>query len=446
MEQVLIRATGKERDKSKYGLMDLSVMFYLLSVALLDGTIVFKVATVILYGLGALQLLRRPRIPVNLFVVAMGLFIVYNGVLILLNVPEFGDVAQGRLTSMVQNFAVNFILFLYFIEKENRKKTYKGFILIAFVLIAYILVTRASSLLEGRFGGKVPYPLGFRGTNGKNFNPNFVCITLYTALMCVAHLFFSRRLQGTADGDKKKTGFLVFLALTLSAFTVLTGSRAGTFIVAIYLFLEYLLRARSLVSQIKILLITGLVLGVVYVLIMKVDFLYNIVGSRFEVLISGALEEEGFEDKTSVGNRENMIELGMSLFRQRPWFGWGLDNFTKMSPYNTYSHNNFIEVAVSSGVFGFVLYYGGILGLLVCAWRNRKSDDPEIRNECITVIAFLVATVTMNIAHVDYVLRQATFPQFLFAAMAFNWELKRRKDLEREKGKASQRVSTVEGL
>lgn len=442
MEQAIGRIVGNQENKSKYGLMDLSVMFYLLSVALLDGTTVFKVATVILYGFGVLYLMQRPKIPMNWFVVAMFLFIVYNGILILFNIPEYGDVAQSRLISMLQNFAVNFILFVYFIEKENRKKIFKAFILVAFVLIAYILVVKASSLLEGRFGGQTPYPLGLRGTNGKNFNPNFVCITLYTALMCVAHLFFSRQVQGMVDGEKKKTGFLIFVALILSVFTVLTGSRAGTFIVAIYLFLEYLLRARSLVSQVKILLITALVVGVVYLLIMKVDFLYNIVGSRFEVLISGALEEEGFEDKTSAGNRENMIELGMSLFRQRPWFGWGLDNFTQMSPYNTYSHNNFIEVVVSSGVFGFVLYYGGILYLLICAWRNRKSENQEIRNECITVIAFLVATVAMNIAHVDYVLRQATFPQFLFAAMAFNWERERRKKPAEEQ--IPQEVSTVD--
>lgn len=56
-------------------------------------------------------------------------------------------------------------------------------------------------------------------------------------------------------------------------------------------------------------------------------------------------------------NRMRFIEEGIRLIKERPIFGWGLANYAYVSGVGAYSHNNFVEVWVSTGIFGFLIYY-----------------------------------------------------------------------------------------
>ena len=78
--------------------------------------------------------------------------------------------------------------------------------------------------------------------------------------------------------------------------------------------------------------------------------MFSVINDRFTSYLSGELS-------TSDLNRMRHIENGISLIKEKPFLGWGLQNYRYASGRGTYSHNNFIEVFVSTGIIGFSLYY-----------------------------------------------------------------------------------------
>ena len=78
--------------------------------------------------------------------------------------------------------------------------------------------------------------------------------------------------------------------------------------------------------------------------------LFSVINGRITSYLSGDLN-------TSDMNRMRFIEYGISLIKEKPIHGWGLQNFRYVTGTGAYSHNNFIEVFVSTGIIGFLIYY-----------------------------------------------------------------------------------------
>src|SRR5699024_5557929 len=77
--------------------------------------------------------------------------------------------------------------------------------------------------------------------------------------------------------------------------------------------------------------------------------LFNRITNIFDFFRGQDIQEQ------SVYIRSRMIEIGIGLFKQRPFFGWGLDQFKYLSGYGVYSHSNYVEVLVSLGGVGLLL-------------------------------------------------------------------------------------------
>ncbi|WP_034378214.1 O-antigen ligase family protein, partial [Dehalobacter sp. UNSWDHB] len=91
------------------------------------------------------------------------------------------------------------------------------------------------------------------------------------------------------------------------------------------------------------------------------------IGIRVEGLIQGFLSGEYSEP--SARTRDRLITYGFELFNQKPYTGYGLDTFRLMSGSGLagsalYAHNNYVELLVSSGIFGTILYYTMYLWLI----------------------------------------------------------------------------------
>lgn len=100
--------------------------------------------------------------------------------------------------------------------------------------------------------------------------------------------------------------------------------------------------------------------------------------------------------------RMSLMQLGMTLFKQHPILGVGIDNprlFTYgVAGQSFYLHNNFIEMLSSGGIIGFIVYYWIYVKLLASYIKRRNFDDPQF---CICLV-LLILTLIMDFGMVSY--------------------------------------------
>ncbi|NLE04471.1 MAG: hypothetical protein GX638_06695, partial [Crenarchaeota archaeon] len=71
--------------------------------------------------------------------------------------------------------------------------------------------------------------------------------------------------------------------------------------------------------------------------------------------------------------------------------GYGLDCFRHIQgSYNTYTHNNFIELLISGGIIGFALYYINYIIALTKAYFTGKKGDPILMLMITIMLVILV--------------------------------------------------------
>ena len=94
-------------------------------------------------------------------------------------------------------------------------------------------------------------------------------------------------------------------------------------------------------------------------LLMEIPSLYQNVGWRLEAL-TYSITGKGKADSSTL-LREKYIKVGIESFKESPLIGYGVGTFSEINKaktnHNTYSHNNFIEIAVGMGLIGFIFYY-----------------------------------------------------------------------------------------
>lgn len=110
---------------------------------------------------------------------------------------------------------------------------------------------------------------------------------------------------------------------------------------------------------IRNLLLVCCLITVSWNLLIEVPSLYQNVGWRLEALTS-SITGKGKADSSTL-LREKYIKVGIESFKESPVIGYGVASFSEINEHktnhHTYSHNNFIEIAVGLGVIGFIFYY-----------------------------------------------------------------------------------------
>ena len=173
-------------------------------------------------------------------------------------------------------------------------------------------------------------------------------------------------------GKEKKKIYFYVLAIICLSITILSGSRKALVLIIVGLFFLFTItveKRKRIIAGIPILM------GLVYLLwdlIMTVPEFYNVIGIRMILMINGFLGQGYVDSSTLV--RIDMIEQGMQLFKERPIFGYGIANFSVLSTYATYSHNNYVELLVGVGIVGALFYYCLYFGLVVKLVRFIKID------------------------------------------------------------------------
>ncbi len=189
------------------------------------------------------------------------------------------------------------------------------------------------------------------------------------------------------------------LILFFIVVSLLSGSRKVIIILTVFTALLMIIRSKG---QKKILYVAFaiLFLGASFFAIMNIPVLYGILGRRIDLMIAGLHGEDGGH---SMILRAQMISEGVMFWLQKPIFGNGFNSFYTLF-YNitgleTYSHNNFIELLVNTGVVGLLLYYSLTFYILKGLWKPAFHNKDTLAQ---VLFLYSIISFVLDYAVVSY--------------------------------------------
>lgn len=372
-------------------------------------------------------------------------------------------IMPSKINSLALYAMIGFTILKIISELDRfniRSYTYWYFALILYALMTHFYSTDSRVVLESIYNLSTILVITFIINYYLNENEDFRIIISFFAFsgiilsvfMIKMGLFnYNFRQDNDIFGNANAFALIITVSLTCLIWLIFYGSRNMLFIyVGGSAFMFYLLlmagaRKYIIISLIFVYIIVflkyyenhkkKLVLGTLlfllvliflYYLIFEYKPIYDIVGFRFEGLIN-AITGRGKIDLSTL-RRERMIEFGLTVFKERPFLGHGLDNFKVLYYFSggsyDYAHNNYIELLVDIGILGFTLYYGYIIYLLY-QLKTIKSDITGIRDFMIGTLCVLLindyGTVTFGLVQIQL---------FYSFASSYVWMKKRQKIIE----------------
>jgi O-antigen ligase len=130
--------------------------------------------------------------------------------------------------------------------------------------------------------------------------------------------------------------------------------------------------------------------------------------SRIENAVSAARAGDISQADSSLEHRKNFIVLAAKQTAQHPILGVGLDNFRDIGvgffrSIGTYSHSNYMEVMVSTGIPGLLLYCAMYVTVIVKCFAARTYYLGGDRVRLFAICAAIVLIVVVfDFAMVSY--------------------------------------------
>lgn len=238
----------------------------------------------------------------------------------------------------------------------------------------------------------------FRLGNNIGYNANE--FALKVSLSCIVAFRCFRE----SDQIIKKIINIVFFLTTLAAM-LFSGSRKGILMVAIALFLYCIISSKNPIKLLKNILLAIIGLVIVYMLMTKIEFLYNSFGRRFLLLLN--IFDDGSYVGNSIGNRMNAVEIGIDVFKIKPMIGYGLGNYMAATGLRGYAHNNYIQILVDLGIVGIFLYYWfyvrNMVGLITTI-KNNRSLTAMLLSMLVGIVVIETGLVSFNSDYVQLVI------------------------------------------
>ena len=312
-------------------------------------------------------------------------------ILISIFIAEYQMISFNTSAGVIQTIILYNLLIPFMLEsRKNYLKIINSIIFSAFILIFRLIILTPIS-----FWGTFQQPGMVIG-----YNPNTIGLILSITSVISFNYFRS---------EKKYLYIILGLVLGLSSF--FSGSRKAFAVVIIGFILINILYSRNVKNFIISIIISILSIILIYSFVMNVDLLYDSIGRRIEALISYFFGGSNVDSSTIT--RFDMIKVGLKLFSEKPILGYGLANYSNISKFEVYSHNNYIELLVSIGLFGTSLYYMLHLKILFKAIKNRANIfllDPICS---ITLISIILVTDFGMVSYFDEFIQLAIAISFV---------------------------------
>jgi len=238
-------------------------------------------------------------------------------------------------------------------------------------------------------------------------NPNDLAYHLLFVIFAVFCLWKSNSLW-------KQRIFLLSIIVIAVIGIIFSASRKGFLGVWLFMLLWFYFCQDKRISKdrIKVFLILLILAGLAY---FTIDYAISqtYLGKRFSYLL---VYGRGLDLRIS------LYQDGFDMLRKHPVSGVGLDQFRTLSSSGLYSHSDYLEVAVNTGIIGFALYFSIYVVLWFRFNRIKKlTADPHLlymignfKAAIITIllVAFGRSNITSKLTWV-----------FLASAIGYSWSI-----------------------
>ncbi len=285
----------------------------------------------------------------------------------------------GTYRSVLQGVALSFGISTYIVLKRKEELIFVSFALVT-ILLAYY------SYSMGEFSVGALLREGKRATSILA-NPNYLGVLAVYGMFAIAYLWHRMR-------RRYRLLLLIPAAMDL-ALIVISASRKAFLAMTVFAVL-YLLLCNAGVAKRKIRLLFGMV-----VLVVAMSYLMDYVrentylGRRWEKLETNEDLGEG---------RETLIDEGWERTLGSPLIGIGLANFQMVSDEGQVTHSDYIEVLVSSGFPGLILYLIPYFIILRRVLRIRRTtEEPDVKFLMGLFLAILITTFVNGTSFMNFV-------------------------------------------
>lgn len=327
------------------------------------------ICVVILYMIAIL----RKRFTINHYMLWVALFIGFTIFSSLWAINS--QVTFNRVYEIIVYFSVTVLITTIVRSKEDLYWVLNLYVVASLFTGIYVISFVDISVLGSRIGAD---------TGG--WNPNSVGLLMAFSILLT--VFLIKNTQGK--------NFFYYVAIVLFIYlTVFTGSRKAIFVILFSSSFYYLLLAKK--NKFGRLILVALIAVLFLYFLLNIPALYSVIGVRIEGLFAqytGAGEIE-----MSAAIRMDMIERGKKWFLQKPFLGYGLNNFSVLyGDSYTYAHNNYIDLLVGMGILGCTIYYS----FFVYIFKKSLKRIKKVRNLSALALTLVITIALNDIGLVSY--------------------------------------------
>lgn len=320
---------------------------YLIGIIVWDYTIIYQVALAIMVLMCVCM--YRNLVVKNTTILKMELLLViYFFFHTLFGFTIDDDLSRSYLLTMMINLIAIICITRIINSRKQIEFTMKVIIGVSLILSFYIVIVDFGNLFSGHLGEEIEKLL-----TGGVYSHNDVSLVAATSVLFLMYFYMKN----------ERFHFHKAQIIYLSMFVILTGARKSFLLIVLALLIYPMLFSKieafsPLVFMKTCFKVVGAILVVllIFYILLTNNFLYDVIGRRFEGYFIGLSSSQFME--SSASTRQIMIETAKLLIARKPMIGYGLNTFRMFEgSFNTWSHNNYLELWVSGGIIPVIIYY-----------------------------------------------------------------------------------------
>ena len=356
-------------------------LFIFNNITAIKTNYVSLVLFIICFFMTAYKCLKRKEIKIDNNFIIYIIFLVFGFISIFYASNK--NFVLHKVIQMLINSSI-ILIFINFIDSSKKINfVLKSFLISGLMVAVLIIVTTDYSQVTR---------LNRPGSQIGNVNSLAIMMTLsLTTLMILKDKF-----------AKKKYYYGMEILLLFAI--LLTGSRKGILALLILYFMVFIVKNwNNKKVMFRNLAISFCALIIILLIIYFNPYLHEVVWLRLNNFLQFILGKNSGE--FSLNARDNMIKFGMDLFKRKPLFGYGLDNYryfyNNAFGYDYYAHNNYVELLVDLGIVGTIAYYTLIILPIIKLIKKNIFK----KNDTFIYFSMLLISLFLDFAWVSYISR-----------------------------------------